>query len=105
MLADGDAKTACQMACSADAIVFGNVKDPKSAVVKMRNENPKRTFHVLEQLHVLPNITYLAKLRNTNEMDPNWVADNEPPEKVHEETHNTVDTTGHLPARPENPNN
>jgi molybdopterin-containing oxidoreductase family iron-sulfur binding subunit len=99
MLKDGDAKTACQMACSADAIVFGNLKDPKSAVVKMHMENPKRSFKVLEQLHTLPNITYFAKLRNTNEMDENWMEDNEAG-KVHEETHTTVDTTGHSPAKP-----
>ena len=35
-------------------------------------ENTKRSFHVLEQLHVLPNISYLAKVRNTEEIDKNW---------------------------------
>lgn len=72
MLKDGDAKTACQMACAANAIVFGNWHDKNSAVAKGRVENPKRSFHVLEQLHVLPNITYLAKIRNSDELDPNW---------------------------------
>jgi molybdopterin-containing oxidoreductase family iron-sulfur binding subunit len=32
----------------------------------MRAENPNRNFTVLEQLHVLPNVTYLAKVRNDN---------------------------------------
>ncbi|HEX5653885.1 MAG TPA: TAT-variant-translocated molybdopterin oxidoreductase [Chitinophagaceae bacterium] len=68
VLADGDAKTACQMACSADAIVFGNVNDKSSQVNKVRAENPNRSFYVLEQLHVLPNISYLAKVRNTDEV-------------------------------------
>ena len=68
MLADGEAKTACQQACAGDAIVFGNAHDKTSQVSKIREENPQRSFYVLEQLHVLPNITYLAKVRNTDEI-------------------------------------
>lgn len=56
------------MACSADAIVFGNVHDKGSAINKIREENVGRSFYVLEQLHVLPNVSYLAKVRNTNEI-------------------------------------
>jgi hypothetical protein len=41
----------------------------------VRNENPNRAFHVLEQLHVLPNITYLAKIRNTEELDAHWIGE------------------------------
>ena len=72
MLQDGEVKTACQMACSADAIVFGNVHDKGSKINKVRADNKQRSYHVLEQLHVLPNITYLAKVRNTDEMDSKW---------------------------------
>ncbi|MEO7923580.1 MAG: TAT-variant-translocated molybdopterin oxidoreductase [Chitinophagaceae bacterium] len=68
MLKDGNAKTACQMACAANAIVFGNAHDKESELNKVRNDNPQRSFYVLEQLHVLPNITYLAKVRNTDEI-------------------------------------
>jgi hypothetical protein len=75
MLQDGDAKTACQTACSANAIVFGNAHDKESQITKIRNENKQRSFHVLEQLHVLPNVTYLAKVRNTEEIDKNWGED------------------------------
>ncbi len=67
-LVDGDAKTACQMACSADAIVFGDAHDPASRITKIRAENSQRNFYVLEQLHVLPNINYLEKIRNTDEI-------------------------------------
>jgi len=67
-LKDGDAKTACQTACSANAIVFGNVHDKESAITKVRAENTQRGFYVLEQLHVLPNVSYLAKVRNTEEI-------------------------------------
>jgi molybdopterin-containing oxidoreductase family iron-sulfur binding subunit len=77
MLKDGDAKTACQMACSAGAIVFGNAHDKDSQLTKIRLDNPQRSFYVLEQLHVLPNITYLAKIRNTEEIitDPHAQGD------------------------------
>lgn len=72
VLADGDAKTACQTACPTNAIVFGNAHDKESALTKVRTENPQRRFAVLEQLHVLPNVTYLAKVRNTDEEATNW---------------------------------
>jgi len=68
VLVDGDAKTACQQACAANAIVFGNVHDATSEVSKVRLDNPLRSFYVLEQLHVLPNVTYLSKVRNTDEI-------------------------------------
>jgi molybdopterin-containing oxidoreductase family iron-sulfur binding subunit len=65
---DGEIKTACQKACAANAIVFGNVYDEQSQIYKERQENPQRMFYVLEQLHVLPNVSYLAKVRNTEEV-------------------------------------
>ncbi|HUR65273.1 MAG TPA: TAT-variant-translocated molybdopterin oxidoreductase [Chitinophagaceae bacterium] len=74
MLKDGDARTACQMACSADAIVFGNLYDKSSEVVKIREANKQRSFDVLDQLHTLPNISYMAKIRNTEEEDHHWGA-------------------------------
>lgn len=61
-----DVQTACQQACASDCIVFGNVNDAESAVAKVRHENPFRLFYSLEQLHVLPNVNYLAKVRNTD---------------------------------------
>jgi len=62
-----DIKTACQQACPTNAIVFGNVNDKKSPVSKIRNEEQtNRVFYALEQLHVLPSVNYLAKIRNTD---------------------------------------
>ena len=55
-------------ACPTEAIVFGNVHDKESHVNKMRNENKQRMFYVIEQLHTLPNVNYLAKVRNTDEI-------------------------------------
>jgi MoCo/4Fe-4S cofactor protein with predicted Tat translocation signal len=67
---DGAAKTACQQACPTDAIIFGNVKDQESNIFKLRRqEQMERTFYVLEHIHTLPNVNYLAKIRNTEEID------------------------------------
>jgi molybdopterin-containing oxidoreductase family iron-sulfur binding subunit len=68
ILKGDDAKTACQTACPTSAIVFGNAHDKESSVNKVRENNKQRSFYVLEQLHVLPNVTYLAKVRNTDEV-------------------------------------
>jgi molybdopterin-containing oxidoreductase family iron-sulfur binding subunit len=68
VLVDGAVKTACMQACPTDAIVFGNVKDQNSQIVKTRAENDDRLFYVIEQIHTLPNVNYLAKIRNTNEI-------------------------------------
>ncbi len=62
-----DVQTACQQACPTNAIVFGNANDNNSAVSQMRVNNKLRLFHSLEQLHTLPNVNYLAKVRNREE--------------------------------------
>jgi molybdopterin-containing oxidoreductase family iron-sulfur binding subunit len=61
-----DIRTACQQACSSDAIVFGNANDKQSLITRTREENSGRLFYALEEIHVLPNINYLAKVRNTD---------------------------------------
>jgi molybdopterin-containing oxidoreductase family iron-sulfur binding subunit len=60
-------KTACMQACPTHAISFGNVNDKESDVYKIRNvEQKHRNFYVLEQLHILPNVSYLAKIKNSD---------------------------------------
>jgi molybdopterin-containing oxidoreductase family iron-sulfur binding subunit len=66
-LEDADLKVACQQACPTHAITFGNANNKESAISKVRVDNPNRQFYVLEQLHVLPGVTYLAKVRNAEE--------------------------------------
>ncbi len=66
-MVDSDIKVACQQACPTNAINFGNANDKTSSITKTRLENPNRQFYVLEQLHVLPNVTYMAKVRNLEE--------------------------------------
>ncbi|MGB3007890.1 MAG: 4Fe-4S dicluster domain-containing protein, partial [Chitinophagaceae bacterium] len=97
MLKDGDAKTACMLACSAQAIVFGNVHDKESLINKTREENKQRSFYVLEQLHVLPNINYLAKVRNTEEEDSKWGGEDHGAAEHKTEEHKADST---LPATP-----
>jgi molybdopterin-containing oxidoreductase family iron-sulfur binding subunit len=60
-----DIQTACQQACPTEAIVFGDSRDRESRIAKTRREEENRVFYALEELHVLPNVNYLAKIRNT----------------------------------------
>ncbi|MHB9010847.1 MAG: TAT-variant-translocated molybdopterin oxidoreductase [Ignavibacteriaceae bacterium] len=63
-LKGSDVKTACQEACGTSAINFGDINDNKSEFYKYRNH--ELGYYVLENLNVRPNVTYLAKLRNTH---------------------------------------
>jgi molybdopterin-containing oxidoreductase family iron-sulfur binding subunit len=61
-LTDGEVKTACQKACPANAIVFGDVNDPNSEVHKLfKNE---RSYRVLEELNTQTAVKYLTKVRD-----------------------------------------
>jgi MoCo/4Fe-4S cofactor protein with predicted Tat translocation signal len=64
-----DVRTACQQSCPTEAIVFGDVNDKASQINQTRGANTQRLFHALEELHVLPNVSYLAKVRNTDKIN------------------------------------
>ena len=61
---DGEVVTACQAACPTHAISFGNVRDPASAVSRMKAS--PRNYVLLEELNTRPRTSYLAQVRNSN---------------------------------------
>ncbi len=64
LIADNEVQTACQQACPADAIVFGNINDPNSRVGRLK-ENP-RNYGLLADMNTRPRTTYLALVHNPN---------------------------------------
>jgi molybdopterin-containing oxidoreductase family iron-sulfur binding subunit len=69
---DGTIKTACQQVCPVEAIVFGNIKDPKSAVSRAKAR--AHDYALLGYLNIRPRTTYLGKLRNPNLAMPEFAA-------------------------------
>lgn len=67
---DGAFTTACAQACPADAIAFGNLKDPNSKVSKLKQLD--RDYSVLDLLLTKPRLTYLARVRNPNPAMPDY---------------------------------
>ena len=63
-LKDGEIVTACQQACPADAITFGDLNDPQSRVAKLRAD--QRTYRLLADLNTRPRTSYLAVVTNPN---------------------------------------
>jgi molybdopterin-containing oxidoreductase family iron-sulfur binding subunit len=57
---DGDIQTACEQTCPTRAITFGNLKDDKSALVRLVHS--PRAYHVLDELGTRPSVTYLTKV-------------------------------------------
>jgi len=61
---DGEVVTACQAVCPAEAIVFGNIRDDRSRVSKLKAL--PRDYGLLTELNTKPRTTYLAAVRNPN---------------------------------------
>lgn len=66
---DGDADTACSSACPSGAILFGDLNDPKSEIRSLMDDEVNvRAYNVLEEIGVKPNVWYLSKVRNREEL-------------------------------------
>jgi len=61
-LRDGEVVPACAQACPAEAIVFGNLNDKNSKVSQYFAS--ERNYHLLEEIHTLPSVGYLTKVKN-----------------------------------------
>jgi molybdopterin-containing oxidoreductase family iron-sulfur binding subunit len=79
---DGDIKTACQQSCPSNAIVFGDMNDANSEISKLFNND--RSYVMLEEYNVQPSVTYLTKIRNTEEV---IAGESKPKKHGHHEEH------------------
>ena len=59
---DGAVVTACQQACPTQAIVFGDLNDPRSRVAQLSKS--KLSYDLLEELNTKPRVKYLARVKN-----------------------------------------
>lgn len=88
-LKDGAIKTACQAACSTDAIIFGDLNDSESMVSKERADD--RTYFLLEDVGIKPTTSYKVKVRNQDEQmifeDAAPAMEGKKEETGHEEKH------------------
>ncbi|MEX0793543.1 MAG: 4Fe-4S dicluster domain-containing protein, partial [Pirellulaceae bacterium] len=76
-----EVRTACQEACPAQAIEFGDLNNGESRVAA-NHENP-RAYAMLAELNVKPRTKYLARIRNPHP----WLAAEEDHGPGHEEGH------------------
>ncbi|HCL97467.1 MAG TPA: hypothetical protein DHW77_06860, partial [Verrucomicrobiales bacterium] len=67
-------RTACQDACPASAIVFGNILDPKAKISRIKTADNKlkinRAYDLLNYIGTLPRTSYLARVKNPNPSMP-----------------------------------
>ena len=82
---DGEIVTACQEACPAQAIVFGDLNDKDCAVAKAHADD--RSYGMLAELNTKPRTKYLARIRNPHP----WLAE----EVRHDSKHTTQAASAH----------
>jgi molybdopterin-containing oxidoreductase family iron-sulfur binding subunit len=75
-IADGEIVTACQQACPASAITFGNINDKGSRVAKLHGD--ERSYQVLADQNTRPRTTYVAAVLNLNQELENGPVEHSP---------------------------
>jgi molybdopterin-containing oxidoreductase family iron-sulfur binding subunit len=60
--------SACAQVCPADAITFGDISNPESAVSRLRES--ERGYRLFEYLDIKSRVTYLARIKNPNPRMP-----------------------------------
>jgi molybdopterin-containing oxidoreductase family iron-sulfur binding subunit len=63
---DDEIQPACQQSCPAKAIIFGDLIDLKSRVAQLKKSG--RNYTLLEELNLQPAVSYLAKVKNEEEV-------------------------------------
>ncbi len=63
---DGEIETACSQTCPTHAITFGDYNDSGSRLRKLWRPE-ERSYHLLGELNVQPNVFYMTKVRNAEE--------------------------------------
>jgi molybdopterin-containing oxidoreductase family iron-sulfur binding subunit len=66
-LADGEIQTACMQACPAGAIIFGDMNNQQSKLIDLIAD--QRNYNLIEEIHTLPSVGYLTKVRNTEAVE------------------------------------
>src|SRR5579859_7071090 len=89
---DGEVRTACQQACPAQAITFGNINDKGSRVAKQRSD--ERTYQVLADQNTRPRTTYVAAVINLNKDLEEMPAEHQPAKGQERADHESL-TTNH----------
>ena len=64
LVRDLEIQTACQQACPAGAIMFGNINDKNSHIARWKAQS--RNYVLLADLNTRPRTSYLARVRNPN---------------------------------------
>jgi len=90
-LKDGEIQLACEQACPTGAITFGDTNNPESRVIKLFDD--PRAYGLLEELHTLPSVVYLTKVRNKEHVAFDYSI-----EAHGEETHGEEDNEHHTNA-------
>jgi len=86
-LKDGEIKLACEQACPTEAIIFGDTNMKDARIVKLFDDD--RSYGLLEELHTLPSVVYMTKVRNKDKVAFDFSLEAEAhDEESHDKHHN-----------------